>query len=259
MEKKFTSPELTGLAQMLANYATTGLLVVAAFIIGMLWTEVRYLKNGAPAAAAQQAAADTALPTEDTGLGVPSQEQLAAMPKVENSDHFRGNKNAKTTLVVYTDYECPFCKRFHDTTNQVLETYKDKVRVIYRHYPLSFHANAQKAAETAECVAKNAGEDAFWKYTDAYFTKTTSTGTSISFDQMIDLAGEAGANKDAVKKCQESGEMAQKVNDSMAGGSKAGVSGTPGTVIVADGGKYDFISGALPFEQIQVTLDQYVK
>lgn len=259
MEKKNSSIETSTLAQMIANYATTGLLVVAAFIIGVLFTEVRYLKNGAPAAAGAGAVAagDTAPAGE---LGVPSADQAKNVPPVdEKTDHIRGNKNAKTTLVVYTDYECPFCKRFHPTVQQVEEEYKDKVRIVYRHYPLSFHANAHKAAEAAECVAKNAGENAFWKFTDMYFERTPATGTGIAVEDMPGLAGEAGANADAVKKCLDSNEMAKKVDDMMNGGTTAGVSGTPGSIVIAEGGKFDFISGALPFEQVKVTLDQYVK
>jgi protein-disulfide isomerase len=257
MEKR-TSLEASVIGEFISKYATTVLFVVAAFVIGMLFTEVRYLKKGvgagAPTGGTVPAANDQA-----GALGQPSAETAKNVPPVENSDHFRGGKDAKVTLVVYTDYECPFCKQFHDTITQVLNDYKDKVKVVYRHYPLSFHANAHKAAEAAECVAKNAGEEAFWKFTDLYFKTTDSSGTGVAVEDMPGLAAQSGANEAAVKKCLDSDELATLVDDSMAGGTLAGVSGTPGTIVIAPDNKFDFISGALPLPSIKATLDQYVK
>lgn len=258
MEKR-TSLEASVIGEFISKYATTVLFVVAAFVIGMLFTEVRYLKKGVGAGAG---AGTGTVPTanEPAGaLGQPSAETAKLVPPIKDTDHVRGNKNAKVALVVYTDYECPFCKQFHETINQVLVDYKDTVKVVYRHYPLSFHANAHKAAEAAECVNKVAGADAFWKFTDLYFKTTNSSGTGVAVEDMPGLAGQVGANQATVKTCLDSGEMAALVDDSMAGGSLAGVSGTPGTIVIAPDNQFDFISGALPAASIKATLDKYVK
>lgn len=97
------------------------------------------------------------------------QAAVANHPALTDKDHVKGNRNAKVVLVEYSDYECPFCERFHPTIVKISEEYKNDVAWAFRHFPLSFHPYAQKSAEAAECVAKLEGNDAFWEYTDMLF------------------------------------------------------------------------------------------
>lgn len=116
------------------------------------------------------------------------------VPPVTQKDHIRGNPKAKVVLIEYSDLECPFCKRFHPTMQQVMNTYGDKVAWVYRHYPLSFHANAQKEAEATECAAELGGGKAFWTYLDKVMERTTAGGTGFALDQLAPLAKEIGLN-----------------------------------------------------------------
>ena len=176
-------------------------------------------------------------------------------PPVTDKDHIRGSKNAKVTLIEYSDFECPFCKRFHPTMQQALDEYKDQVRWVYRHYPLNFHANAQKEAEATECANELGGNDAFWKYSDNIFALTTSNGTGFPLSGLVPAAKELGLDEGEFKACLDSGKYAQHVADDMSAGSAAGVSGTPGTFVVGANGKAQLVSGAVPYEQVRAAIE----
>jgi protein-disulfide isomerase len=250
MEKKLTNSGLLGSGNMFQSLLLL-VIVVGAFFMGSLWTKVQILEKGGVVANGGTAPTDQA----------PAQPQPAAVaPKLDAKDHMRGDKNAKVTLVEYSDLECPFCKTFHNTAVQIVDEYKGKVNWVYRHYPLSFHANAQKEAEASECVAELGGEDAFWKYIDAIYERTTSNGTGFALDKLAPLAAEFGVPQDKFTSCLDSGKYAQKVKDQMAQGSKEGVSGTPGNILLeSKSGKTVVIPGAVPFDQIKPSIDDLLK
>lgn len=233
-----------------------GLFAVGGFTGGSLYTENKMLKGGV-VAGTSTGGSDAAIP-DDLGDTGPTEAQLAEVPEVSKDDYVRGNSKAKVSLVEYSDFECPFCQRFHPTMQQVMEEYGDKVSWVYRHYPLPFHPNAQKAAEASECIAQQGGNEAFWKYADAIFKKNEELGGQISPDAIQSAAESSGVNMDKFKECLDSGKMADIVTADMDSGSNSGVSGTPGTFIVVDGEAKELIPGALPFEQVKTMIDQYL-
>ncbi len=240
----------------LDSYLITGLLVVAAFVIGMLFTEVRYLKKGVPSGASNVA---NTLPTDTAPLGGDTV-NIDSLPPFDDTDHVRGDANAKITLIEYSDYECPFCKNFHDTMVQVLEEYDGQVNWVFRHYPLSFHPYAEPLAQASECVNKLGGNDAFWAFTDAFFARTEGTENGLTQEEIAAFAAEAtGVNASEIESCLASDEFAQNIADEMAGGAAAGVSGTPGTILITEDGRSELISGALPFAQVQQIIEKYLE
>ncbi|MEK7510134.1 MAG: thioredoxin domain-containing protein [Patescibacteria group bacterium] len=95
---------------------------------------------------------------------------LPAGVTVTENDHIRGSFNAPVTLVEFSDFQCPFCARFHPTVQQALQEYGDKVRWVYKHFPLDqIHPQATPAAEASECIAEQKGNEGFWEFADAVF------------------------------------------------------------------------------------------
>jgi len=218
-------------------------------LLGLYWRNsnsknVIGVGNSVPVAGAQAPSAPNR-----PAAPVPS----GSVPPLTKADHVRGS--GSVTLVEYSDIECPYCKRFHPTMLQVMNEFKGKVKWVYRHYPLSFHANAQKEAEATECANELGGNDAFWKYLDALFERTTSNGNGFALDALVPLAKELGLNESKFKTCLDSGKYAQHIQDETNSGSAAGVSGTPGTFIIGKDGQAQLIPGALPFEQIKTAID----
>ncbi len=190
----------------------------------------------------------------------PQPDPVGTVIPVGADDHVRGDLNkADVVLIEYSDYECPFCKRFHPTTQEVLKFYGDKVALVYRHFPLSFHVNAQKEAEASECVAELGGNDAFWKFTDVIFERTEAGGTGFALAALPALAKEIGVSESKFKTCLDSGKFAQKVKDQMSGGEAAGISGTPGTIALGKNGVTQMISGAQPIDAVKATIDSMLQ
>lgn len=239
------------------------LLVIASFVVGSLWTKVQYLEKGTVIAGTTIPGAVAGVQDAGNAPAAAAQPQppqkAAKKPELTSDDRIRGNVNAKITLVEYSDYECPFCKSFHPTMLQVLKEYDDKIRWVYRDYPLNFHANAQKEAEAGWCINELGGNEAFWKYTDAIFERTSSNGTGFALDKLGPLALELGVDQATFQSCLDSGKYTKKVQDQMSKGTEEGVSGTPGTIIIDAKGETQLVPGALPFDQLKPMIEKALK
>jgi protein-disulfide isomerase len=175
-------------------------------------------------------------------------------------DHIFGNPDAPITLIEYSDFECPFCKRFHPEVEQLLENNADNVRWVYRHFPLEFHnPGAQKQAEASECVARLNGNDAFWTFAELLYKRTKSNGKGFPLQNLTPLAEEIGVDGVAFSECLDSGEMATRVKEDHENGIKVGISGTPGGFLVNQDGNTRLVAGALPLDNLQALVDELSK
>lgn len=190
-------------------------------------------------------------PTVNDNQGNTGAIQLQAVDK--NKDWIRGDKNAKISIIEFSDIDCPFCTRHHDTMNQLIEKYDGQINWVYRHFPLtSLHPEAFKKAEAAECVGELGGNDKFWEYLDKLFAENeTASG-------LADMASSIGINKDKFQDCLDSGKYNSKVQSHTSQAQAAGGRGTPYSVIVAGDQKIP-INGALPLSTIEASLSPLLK
>ncbi len=174
--------------------------------------------------------------------------QIAA---VTDKDWVRGNKKAKLAVIEFSDLECPFCKRFHPTMQQLLKEFPNDVKWVYRHFPLtSLHPKAPKEAEATECAGDLGGNDGFWKYTDRLF-EITPSNNGLDAAQLPQIAQDVGLNRAKFEECLNSGKYAQKVQDHYNQAIAAQGTGTPYSVILTQDGQKIPVQGAVPYEQLK--------
>ncbi len=156
----------------------------------------------------------------------------------------RGPEDAPVVIVEFSDFECPYCSRVIPTLEQVVETYGDRVRLVFRQFPLNnIHPNAQKAAEASLC-AHDQGK--FWEMHDLMFKEQKS----LELEQLKEKAARLELDVEAFNECIDSSKYAEAVMSDLEAGSQVGVSGTPALFI---NGR--FLSGAQPFEQLAAVID----
>lgn len=174
---------------------------------------------------------------------------------ISGDDHILGSLDAPVKIVEYSDLECPFCKRFHPVMEQVLQTYGDQVAWIYRHFPLDqLHSKARKEAEASECAAEQGGVNAFWAYVGRVF-EVTPSNNGLDLNLLPQIAKELGLDEAKFSECLSSGKYASKIQSDVEDAASAGARGTPYSLILGEGGKTSVIPGALPFEQVQLLID----
>lgn len=156
----------------------------------------------------------------------------------------RGPADAPVQIIEFSDFECPFCQRSAPTIAKVLADYGDRIRLVYRHYPLPNHPNARPAAEASACAAELG---AFWPYHDRLFENQARLAEGDLKQHAADLGLEAAVFND----CFDSRKHRQAVDADIAAADEAGVSGTPAFFI---NGRP--LSGAQPYEAFQRIIDE---
>lgn len=184
-----------------------------------------------------------------------------ARPVSATRDRIYGNPAAPISLIEYSDFECPFCKVFHRTAKEIVKAYAGRVNWVYRHFPLSFHnPGAQKQAEASECAHELGGNDAFWRYTDAIYERTTSNGKGFPLTQLVPLAKEIGLDDKRFPQCIESGKYEARVKEDLDDGAKIGITGTPTNILFHHKtGNVVLKTGAQPLESFKADIDRMLQ
>ncbi len=223
-----------------------GLLVLLAFAFGlgsgyMIWAQPKQALLEAAeqrAAAAEQKAAEAAAAAGQAVGQEQAPQEVQRYPVPEDDDYVYGNPDAPITIIEFSDYECPYCQRWHNEAwPQIKAKYGDQVRLIYRDFPLdTIHPNATAAAEAANCAGE---QDQYYPYNELLFSgqKPLEPTTYEAYAELVDL------DMDAFKTCVAERRYQQEVLDDLNYAGALGVRSTPTFFINGLA-----VIGAQPFE-----------
>lgn len=229
---------LLGLTIGIAAIATIGFFVM----LGMYIKQTSKLAQVSPT----QAGTDSNNANNDTNNA--ANNEPTAPKKIDiavtDADHIRGKKDAPVTIIEFSDFQCPYCQRYHATMQQVMSAYPDKVRWVYKHFPLeSIHPFARKAAEAAECASE---QGKFWEYADKLYAGQASFSETF----FSDLAREMKLDSNKFDECLANGKYRSVVDADYQQGLAAGVQGTPSNFVNGQE-----LPGAVPFADVKSAID----
>jgi protein-disulfide isomerase len=212
-------------------------LLTAAVSAGVLLFALAFFMAGFAARALLDEGDDSTSPGSTDGL---------VLSNAADDDPSWGPEAASVVIEEFGDFQCPFCGSFaRETLPRIRETYGDKVRYIYRDFPISnIHPNAQKAAEAAQCAQE---QGRFWEYHDLLFANQEA----LAISDLKRYAREAEMDTDRFDGCLDSGKNAREVLLDLQDGQGSGVTGTPAFLINGL-----LVTGAQPFEVFQEAIDQ---
>lgn len=164
-----------------------------------------------------------------------------------DDDPIKGDKNAKVTIIEFSDFECPFCEKAEPTLKKIMDKYAGKVKLVYRDFPLTFHKSAQKASEASQC-ANDQGK--YWEYHDKLYANQKALAVADLKKYAVDL----GLDIAKFNECLDNNKFADEVKKDLADGEAAGVDGTPAFFI--NGRK---IVGAQPYESFEKIIEEELK
>jgi protein-disulfide isomerase len=189
-----------------------------------------------------------------------AQEEQPARAKITDLSgvSMMGSKNAPLTIVEYTDYQCPFCQRFHVASfPDIKKNYIDtgKARFFSKDLPLDFHANAMRAAQAGRCAGE---QNKFWELRDVM----AMNPDKLDLDHILGFSDNLKMDSKALRGCVESGKYKDAVQTDVLEAMKIGANGTPAFIIgksVENGVEGELMVGALPYPSFDEKLKQFVK
>jgi protein-disulfide isomerase len=222
------NPLPIAIAAAVVAFAAVGIFVLGMFTHAMVASDDD--EEGQPAAVVQPGAAPE--PT------------VGPVDVSVDDDPAKGPEDAPVTIIEFSDFQCAYCARFYaETLPQILENYGDRVRFVYRDFPLtSIHAHALKAAEAAECADD---QGSFWEYHDLLFQNQSA----LDLDSLKGYAASLNLDTAAFNECLDSGKYTDEVRNDVQDGLAAGVQGTPAFFIngrlLAGAQPYPVFEGAI--------------
>lgn len=184
------------------------------------------------------------------GAKSPPPPEKKDVPPPGKDNPWKGGKDAKVTIQLFSDFECPYCKKVEDTLREVEKAYGTKVKIVWRNMPLPFHQDAPLAAEAAMEAFDQKGSEGFWKFHDKLF----EAQPDIKRGKLEAIAQEIGLDMAKFKQALDTNKHKAIIEADNQTGNKSGISGTPAAVVNGY-----FVSGAQPFAAFKRVIDRALK
>lgn len=188
--------------------------------------------------------------------------QEGGLKPITSEDKILGNPNAEVIMVVYSDFECPYCKIFHNTMNEIMSEYgrDGKVAWVFRQFPLeSIHKDAKGAAVASECVYRLGGNEKFWTYSNILFSSSTEI---LNKENLEKIAIDLGLEKEKYNACVNSPEINTKIESDIADGKLIYENdpnfGTPYSFVVTKMGIQTKVIGAQPLLKMKELIEKFI-
>ena len=185
-------------------------------------------------------------------LGLPAGKYLE-LPKVNENDAVFGNADAKVKVVIFSDFQCPYCKVFYSTLRPIMNEYQDRVQFAFKELPLEIHPQAVNASLAGECARE---QEKFWEYADRLYATQSEWGATENATTTLfkNYARTLGLKADDFNKCMDDKKYQSKIETDKNEALSFGIFGTP-AIFVGD----QFENGAITAEQLKADIEEQLK
>ncbi|MCX6785810.1 MAG: DsbA family protein [Candidatus Komeilibacteria bacterium] len=232
---------ILGLILGILAVCTVGFFILLATVFNNKGSAAAKNNANVNAAAVQPSAGDNAAAGQPAG-------DATNLKAITKDDHLQGSLNAKVMMVEFSDLQCPYCSKAHETLKQLVKDYGGKVAWVYKHFPLDqLHPFARRAALASECASE---QGKFWEYVDELFANQSS----FAQDYFAQAAAKLGLDSAKFNSCLDSSKYASQVQDNEQEGADSGITGTPGIYI-----NNVLIPGAQPYDSFKKVIDSFLQ
>jgi protein-disulfide isomerase len=185
------------------------------------------------------------LKTQELGL-IPG--KYLDLPEIKDSDMILGKRDARVKIYLFSDFQYPYCKMFWKTIRDTMESYADKILLVYKHLPLSFHAQAENAALASFCAGE---QEKFWDYADKLYANQSEWSNTQGTQKFKDYAKDIKMNTIQFNKCLNDKKYQDKINADKDTADNFGISGTPSVFINSQ-----FKNGVIGADDLKATIEE---
>ncbi len=175
--------------------------------------------------------------------------RFISLPDIQENDSRIGNEESQVRVILFTDFECPFCKSFYEQGfGEAIDEYQDRVLFVFKHLPLQIHKKAEVSALASECAAE---QGKFWQMADKLYASQKEWSEAVSNNIFKNYAASLGLNVLEFNQCFDSNEYGDEIQADAAQAEEFGISGTPATFVNGQ-----FMSGVVPYETLKAAIDE---